>query len=189
MSSIKPIAFISHRTQDKDSQIAARFIKNELDEVFEEGSIFMDVDGLGIGDVWPQHLENKLNAATVLIVIISEDWIKMSDKYGRRLIDNDKDWVRFEIENSLRRAIKILPILVRSEMPPKEALPLTIQPITDFQYFKLRVNDWRNDVEKLVDFLKGLNFMPFDKLDIQCPELQEINIIPYHSKQKSLKQN
>ena len=130
MNSVKPLAFISHRTQDKDSQIAARFIKNELDEVFGEEAIFMDVDGLSIGDAWPQQLQDNLNAATALIVIMSDDWIRMSDKYGRRLIDNDKDWVRFEIENSLKRNIKILPILVRTEMPPQEALPQTIAAIT-----------------------------------------------------------
>jgi hypothetical protein len=63
----------------------------------------MDIDEIRVGDTWPLTLDNALNTATVLLVVIGPTWLCIAGPYGRRRLDTPDDWVRTEIERSLTK--------------------------------------------------------------------------------------
>lgn len=145
------VIFINYRRDD--SSPVARGLRENLIEAFGD-AVFMDVDEIRVGDTWPQVLDNALNSATVLLVVIGPTWLRVADDYGRRRIDQFEDWVRTEIERSLVKGIPVIPILVnRAVMPPVDALPASIRRLADQQYVVLRETHWRQDLQPLIDRL------------------------------------
>ena len=143
--------FINYRRDDRSP--VARGLRENLIEAFGD-AVFMDIDEIRVGDTWPQSLDNALNSATVLLVVIGPTWLRVADVYGRRRLDHSDDWVRTEIERSLAKGISIIPILVtRATMPPKEALPVAIGGLADQQYIQLRETHWKQDLQPLIDRL------------------------------------
>jgi pterin-4a-carbinolamine dehydratase len=143
--------FINYRRND--SSPVARGLRDNLVEAFGD-AVFMDVDEIRVGDTWPQTLDNALNSATVLLVVIGPTWIRVADVYGRRRLDQADDWVRTEIERSLTKGIPVIPVLVtRATMPPKEALPEAISALANQQYIELRETHWKQDLQPLINRL------------------------------------
>ena len=87
-----------------------------------------------------------------MLAVIGPSWLKASDKYGRRRLDSETDWVRKEIQHALSKAIPILPVLVSgvSELPPQEALPDALQDLLNSQAICLRDEKWDHDFHELV---------------------------------------
>lgn len=143
--------FINYRRID--SSPVARGLRENLIEAFGD-AVFMDVDEIRVGDAWPQTLDNALNSATVLLVVIGPTWLRVADAYGRRRLDLPDDWVRTEIERSLAKGIPVIPILVsRATVPPKDALPAEISGLADQQYIESREAHWKQDLQPLIDRL------------------------------------
>src|SRR6266536_2063802 len=143
--------FINYRRDD--SSPIARGLRDNLIEAFGE-AVFMDVDEIRVGDTWPQTLDNALNSATVLLVVIGPTWLRVADAYGRRRLDLPDDWVRTEIERSLAKSIPVIPVLVsRATMPPRDALPEAIGSLANQQYIELRETYWKQDLQPLIDRL------------------------------------
>lgn len=145
------VVFISYRRDD--SSPVARGLRENLIEAFGD-AVFMDIDEIRVGDAWPQMLDNALNSATVVLVVIGPTWLRIADVYGRRRLDQPDDWVRTEIERSLAKGITVIPMLVsRATMPPKEALPDAISGLASQQYIELRETHWKQDLQPLIDRL------------------------------------
>jgi pterin-4a-carbinolamine dehydratase len=143
--------FISYRRED--SSPAARGLRENLVEAFGD-AVFMDIDEIRVGDIWPQALDNALNSATVLLVVIGPTWLRIANVHGRRRIDLPNDWVHVEIERSLAKGIIVIPVLVgRATMPPREALPDAIAGLSNQQYIELREAHWKQDLQPLIDRL------------------------------------
>jgi pterin-4a-carbinolamine dehydratase len=148
---MKKIIFINYRRDD--SSPVARGLRDNLVEAFGD-AVFMDVDEIRAGDTWPQTLDNALNTATVLLVVIGPTWLRLADVHGRRRLDRPGDWVRTEIECSLEKGITVIPVLVgRATMPPKDALPESIGDLANQQYIELRETHWKQDLQPLIDRL------------------------------------
>lgn len=80
--------FINYRRDD--SSPVARGLRDNLIEAFGD-AVFMDVDEIRVGDTWPQTLDNALDSATVLLVVIGPTWLRVADVYGRRRLDQPDD--------------------------------------------------------------------------------------------------
>ena len=61
----------------------------------------------------------------MLLVLIGERWLTVTDRDGRRRLDNTDDVVRLEIETALERGIRVIPILVEGATMPR---PMSCQP-------------------------------------------------------------
>jgi pterin-4a-carbinolamine dehydratase len=143
--------FISYRRDD--SSPAVRSLRDALVEAFGD-VVFIDVDDIRVGDTWPATLDNALNSAAVLLVVIGSTWLRIADIYGRRRLDRPDDWVRTEIERSLARGIPVIPVLVgRATMPPREGLPESIAELKKQQHIELRETHWKQDLQPLVERL------------------------------------
>lgn len=87
--------FISYRR--RDASTVARWLGETIEQNFGKGSVFIDTDAIEIGDEWPERIETALKKASALIVLIGAEWLRSHDEFGRRRLDNPKDWVRKEI--------------------------------------------------------------------------------------------
>lgn len=145
--------FVSYRRKDS-SQFVGN-LKQKLVEEFGE-IVFVDTDEIRCGDNWPQALENALESSSVVIAVIGPQWLRLTDSFGRRRIDDPKDWVRIEIKKSLQRGVLMIPLLLDEVlMPPKEAFPEDISSIVDCQYLNVSSLNWQSDLEPLVERLKS----------------------------------
>lgn len=163
-----PLVFISYRRDDEGP--CTRFVKTELEEIFGPEHVFMDIDNIRSGENWKNIINDCINSCDCLIVVIGKNWLQLHDNYFRRRLDIEEDWVRTEIEIAMRRGIKIFPLLIGAPMPDREALPVSIQHLTDLQAFTLSALTWRNNISILVDKLSEIGFVnKFEKIIFPDP--------------------
>ena len=149
------LIYISYRWKGA-KLLADRLAAGLIQEFGSAVEVFQDTASLKPGDVWPALLQQALGRASVLLALIDKDWVLHSDEFGRRKLDNESDWVRLEIEKALSREILIIPILVDgAEMPPAQALPDSLVPLTQFQTFRCSVSGFPTEFPVLVDRLKA----------------------------------
>jgi hypothetical protein len=145
--------FINYRTDDTATMGA--LIDRELCATFGEDRVFRDCRSMEPGVHFPGELERKLHQSTVLLVIIGEDWLTLTDGSGESRVKNPHDFVRWEIRESLKRSITVIPVLVDdAKLPPREKLPEDIQQLVQQQYVQVRTRYDRQDIGALVQALK-----------------------------------
>ena len=143
-------AFISYRRDDSGSE--ARLIANEIAQSLSLGSAFIDTHAIDIGDEWPERIRKALDGSRYVIVVVGLEWLHVGmDRWGRRRIDDEADWVRKEIVYALNDETKtIIPVLIGgAEMPPPEALPDDVAPIASKQAVEIRRDYWDHDIKLL----------------------------------------
>jgi len=143
--------FIGYRR--RDSQGFAGRVADDLIEQFGAARIFRD-DDIPEGADFTAVLDAALTGCQVLIVVIGPEWIHASDADGRRRLLDPEDWVRREIEESFKRGIRLLPVLVGgASMPRAEDLPDTLAPLTRIQAFEMSDRGWDEQLERLAALL------------------------------------
>ena len=122
--------FISYRREDS-AAVAGR-IYDRLIRDFGKEAIFKDVDTIPISVDVKQHINSAVANCSFLLVVIGDKWLNVTDKSGRRRLDDSEDFVRMEIESALRHRIPIVPLLVQdATMPSEESLPPTLKEIAN----------------------------------------------------------
>lgn len=116
----KPI-FISYRRADCTSE-AGRLYGSIIKELGEE-VVFMDTSSIELGTQWTQEIENALQSAQVVIVVIGPNWLRIIDEWGMRRIDQENDWVRREIEVTLNSDKKLLPMGASQSCKSRDKTP------------------------------------------------------------------
>src|SRR5262249_26166308 len=124
----KPLAntaiFISYRREDASD--AAGRIYDRLTQYFGRNSVFKDVDNIPLGTDFRKHLDDHVGRCHVLLVVIGKQWLV--GNFGQRRIDDERDFVRIEIEAALQRDIPVVPVLVQNApIPPAENLSETMK--------------------------------------------------------------
>ena len=144
------IIFINYRRTD--AGWPADLLRSELGRSFGEAMVFLDVRGVNAGDDFVAVLDSQLRRATILIVLIGENWLHVADKFGRRRLDQEHDWVRREIRMALQKqGCRIIPVLIDDAHLPdeKEALPEDISALLTRQRFYLRQAHSDDDIDAL----------------------------------------
>ncbi len=114
--------FISYRRDDSGAQ--AGRIYDRLADHFGRERVFMDIDGVDLGEDFIDVINRTLASAGVMIAVIGKDWLTIPGDKGRRRLSNRKDLVRVEIATALRKRIRIIPVLVAgAKMPRAKQLP------------------------------------------------------------------
>jgi len=105
-----------------------------------------------------------------VIVVIGKSWLSISDDVGRRRIDLPDDWVRREIETSLKEGKKILPLLIDGAgWPAREALPSSIANLIDTQRRRINIENIAEDIANVVMEIATLLKKEPVTVDIQYP--------------------
>ncbi len=119
--------FINYR-RDDDPAAAAR-VRDGLAEKFGKSALFMDVDNLLAGQRFDQELAKALSVCDVLVAVIGTKWM---DLMRARAASPERDYVREEIAEALKRKVLVVPVRVGREgklapLPGADDLPEDIR--------------------------------------------------------------
>ncbi|ASC69523.1 hypothetical protein XM38_004500 [Halomicronema hongdechloris C2206] len=146
-----PKIFISYRRSDSED-VAGR-IYDRLVAHFGHDAIFKDVDDIPFGVDFRDYLNTSLDQCQVVLAVIGKSWLMATDASGRRRLDNPADWVRLELEESLRRPdVLVVPLLVsRASLPRVDELPESLRALPYRNGAQARPDpDFHKDMNRLI---------------------------------------
>lgn len=148
--------FISYRRQD--SAYPAGILRDALQARFGTDSVFFDLDNIPFGVDFRQYIGNAVGQCDVLLVMIGDQWLQLTDDQGRRRIEDLCDYVRIEIESALKRDIPVVPVLVEeAKMPGASELPESIRDLAYRNAAEIgRGRDQKHQIERLVSDLERI---------------------------------
>lgn len=145
--------FVSYRRED--TAYAAGWLFNRLADHFGREQLFKDVDSIELGDDFVEVLTRAVASTDVLLALIGDRWLSITDDEGKRRLDNPDDFVRLEIEAALARKVRVIPILVEgAAMPAAEDLPPSLAPLARRQALELSPSRFESDTARLLKVLE-----------------------------------
>jgi hypothetical protein len=147
--------FISYRRSD--SMAITGRIYDRLVAAFGVHNIFKDVDAIPPGVDFRTYIDDALSKASVVVVIIGQQWVLTTDDYGKRRLNNPDDFVRIEVETALKREnVLVIPVLVNdARMPPPEMLPPSLKELAYRNSLEVRNDpDFNHDVSHLIEVVR-----------------------------------
>jgi hypothetical protein len=146
--------FLNYRRED--SRGSAGRIFDRLNSGLGKGTVFRDLEMLP-GEDFVEKIESGVSSAKVLLVIIGKQWLTLVDQSGQRRIDEASDFVRLEIEMSMKRGILVIPVLVDgARMPSAEELPGSLKPLARRQAIEVSDQRFDYDMERLTAQLRPI---------------------------------
>lgn len=148
-----PRIFISYRRSDS-ADVTGR-IGDRLVQRFGREATFKDVDSIPLGIDFRHHLDSVVGQCDVLLAVIGDDWLGVTNTDGQRRLDDPHDYVRYEIESALERGILVVPLLVEgTPMPKAETLPATLKDLAYRNALSIRPDpDFHVDMDRLIEEL------------------------------------
>jgi len=144
--------FLSYRHEETDWQ--ASWLAEMLGDHFGEGVVFKDVDSIQPGDDFVQVITDAVGSCEVLLVLIGNRWLTITDQNERRRLDDPQDFVRLEIEAALKRNVRVVPILVQgAHMPHADDLPDSLAMLARRQAIELSPRRFKSDAGPLLKVL------------------------------------
>jgi len=154
-SLMPPRIFISYRRDDAAGE--AGRLADHLNQRFGKGQVFLDIDTIDPGTDFVRVLQLSLRETAVVLVVIGTRWTSVRDSSGLRRLDNAKDFVRLEVEESLGRNIPVIPVLVQgAAMPRSEELPPSMAALSTRQAVTLDNAGFHDDANRLCDHLEKM---------------------------------
>jgi hypothetical protein len=145
--------FISYRRRDDPGGAGRLF--DALNEAFEPGRLFLDVDSIEPGQDFVEVIEDRVAQSAILLAVIGQHWVDVTDDRGNRRLDNAQDYVRIEIESALKQNTRVIPVLIGdAKMPAAEVLPESIRKLARHNAVMLRYERFHDDIANLVGALK-----------------------------------
>jgi formylglycine-generating enzyme required for sulfatase activity len=115
----------------------------------------MDVSNIEPGDDFVDIIEDAVSSCDVLVALIGRQWLDISDKNGRRRLENPNDFVRLEISTALKRKIRVIPVLLHgASMPHAADLPGDLVPLSRRNALEVSHASFNIDVGKLQKAIK-----------------------------------
>ena len=150
--------FVSYRHGDD----SARRIYDELSAVFGPRAVFGRDDLLVAGSDYHDVRQRTIRSSEVFVVVIGPEWLKASDSYGRRRIDDPNDAVRMEVASALGAGKRIIPVLVGgATMPSAGQLPDALRDLASHQSLAIPLGSESGaGLSELVAALKGVQLPP-----------------------------
>ena len=116
--------------------------------------VFKDVDSIELGDDFVEVITRAVGSCDVLLALIGDRWLTITDEDGRRRLDDPDDFVRLEIEAALTRNVRVIPILVDGARMPRVAeLPPSLAELVRRQALELSPARFDFDTGRLLKVL------------------------------------
>jgi hypothetical protein len=140
--------FVNYRRQDA-AGFASR-IHADLARRLGSDTVFRDV-GIEPGVPYVQHITQLLGSCRVLVAVIGPEWASVTDRHGRRRLDDPDDLVCLEIEAGLKRPdVEVIPVLVEgARMPERDQLPDSLIELRGRNAHEMSDRRWDYDLEVL----------------------------------------
>jgi uncharacterized RDD family membrane protein YckC len=144
--------FISYRREE--TAYPAGWLFDRLAGRFGGGQVFKDVDSIDPGDDFVDKITRAVGSCDVLLALIGDQWLTITDQDGRRRLDSPEDFVRVEIEAALARNVRVIPILVDgARMPRADELPDSLAKLARRQALELSPSRFDFDLGRLLKVL------------------------------------
>ena len=144
--------FISYRREE--TAYPAGWLYDRLDERFGDAQVFKDVDSIPLGDDFVAAITTAVGSCDVLLALIGDKWLTITDERGRRRLDDPHDFVRLEIEAALARNVRLIPVLVDgARMPRADELPDSLAGLVRRQALELSPSRFDSDTNRLARVL------------------------------------
>ena len=126
--------FINFRTGDEES--AATLIERELSSRFGDEKIFRDSKSIRAGEEFPRRLLSAVHGSRVMLAVMGPRWLTAPGPDDRPALENEQDWIRRELLAAKEYGVRVIPVLVGSNMPrlDKAALPRELSWLAEVQY-------------------------------------------------------
>ena len=92
----------------------------------------------------------------MLLAVVGDRWLASVDGAGRRRLDDPGDFVRLEIESALRAGVRVVPVLLGTELPRPEQLPPSLAELASRQAVDLPPQGFMDGAQRLVERLAVL---------------------------------
>ena len=143
--------FISYRRDDSAGH--AGRIRDRLTPVFGEKNVFMDVEDIQPGEVFPNVLADRLTGCKVAIIVIGRRWLELL----RSRAGGDADCVEAEIGAALKGSAVVIPVLVQgASMPKTNELPNALSELGERARLEVRDSYFDEDAARLLNAVKGI---------------------------------
>jgi hypothetical protein len=144
--------FISYRREE--TAYPAGWLYDRLAGRYGDSQIFKDVDSIELGDDFVEVITSAVGNCDVLLALVGDEWLTITDADGRRRLDDPNDFVRLEIEAALTRNVRVIPILVDgSRMPRAEEVPASLAGLVRRQALELSPIRFDSDTGRLLKVL------------------------------------
>jgi hypothetical protein len=141
--------FISYRRED--TAYPAAWLFDRLVSRFGRAQVFKDIDSIEPGDDFGEVIGTAVGSCDVLLALIGDRWLTVTDQDGRRRLDDPDDLVRIEIEAALTRSVRVIPILVQgARMPRAGELPPSLAILARRQAHELSPGQFDADTQRLI---------------------------------------
>jgi hypothetical protein len=146
--------FISYRREE--TAYPAGWLYDRLADRYGGGQVFKDVDSIQLGDDFVEAITRAVGSCDVVLVLIGDKWITISDEHGKRRLDDADDFVRLEIQAALTRNVRVIPILVDgARMPRTDELPESLAKLVRRQALEFSPARFEFDTSRLFKVLDG----------------------------------
>ncbi len=147
--------FINYRRAD--SRADAGRLYDFLVEHLDEEHVFIDIDSISPGRDFVEVIDETIERADILLVVIGPTWTTISNEAGAPRLDDENDYVRLEIQRALERGLRVLPVLVGgAPMPAARDLPMEIRPLTRRHAITLTDHRWRSCANEMLEALERI---------------------------------
>ena len=147
--------FICYRREDTAGW-AGRLCA-DLKASLRGADVFMDIDAIPPGVRFDEYIAQAVGSCSVLLALIGPRWLTVTDKNGRRRLDDPADFTRLEIVTALRRNIPVIPALVGgARVPAAEDLPADLKLLVRRQSYELADHRWAADCRGLAQALSSM---------------------------------
>jgi hypothetical protein len=141
--------FISYRRDD--SRWVSGRIYDALVAQYGAANVFKDVYTIPLGVDFRKYIGDQVSQCEVMLVIIGQRWLTITDETGNRRLDSAADFTRIEIEQALQRSIPVIPVLVDGiGMPRPEDLPASLEQLAFRNATTVRDPEFPSDMERIV---------------------------------------
>jgi hypothetical protein len=154
------LIFISYRRKDTGGHTGRLY--DRLIQRFDKDDVFYDQSAIESGDDFPFEIQNALDSAQVILIVIGPDWLS---EENRKRLEDPKDFVRQEVLSALRRRetespnnFLVIPLLVGGAEPLAEGdLPVELHKLSftqaqtlspSYNQYNLQINDLFRVIEK-----------------------------------------
>lgn len=144
--------FISYRRDDSSADAGRLF--DDLKRRCPESQVFMDL-GIRAGEKFREAIVTNLDLCIAVLVLIGPNWFsERAPRSGLARLEEEDDFVRFEVAMALQKNKLVIPILLRGAiLPAAEDLPADIKALVSRQAIDIRPNHWGADVNELISQL------------------------------------
>jgi hypothetical protein len=151
--------FISYRRADSKSITLPIRLRLEREADFD---VFQDITNIPDGYDFRTYLRDGVAECDVLLVIIGDKWVSVTDDAGVLRLNNPEDFVRIEVRTGLERQPNclVLPVLVNHATPPTEnQLPDDLKKLAFLNMGrKVREDgDFETDMQKIISAIRQFN--------------------------------